>query len=694
MPNKKQQQTAKSEEQQMKICFSIESIETQKQVFPPIAFATSLYITQDKDGEIKSLIEYLPKIFGKSNILQEGNRNFYINCPVDQSKISMVLNCEDTITFFKFVLKNAKAKFISHNTAVSLASICAMDMSITPLIFVSLDQDRFHCTYLRELLINLKNGDSTSKDEALLFSNLITKRLSKLYVQKNTLNKSLSERNRFFDTNDLSDELIDNSLEDLSLIHALFKTQDTLKDEDISYLNQRKDCLSNETERIRAAFALYLITCKGIKVDAEAVTKLKNSLLPKLHEIEHQMVVDGFATYKNKSRSYEGKSLTLIKKDVRAISEYLKKNNLDTQTTKGNVKTSSDALSKSQHPTLEAYANFEGNNIISTYLPALLSSFETASQQLHPQFTPFSETGRVNGFEPNLLNLPREGGVRECFVARDNHCFIFADYESAEMRTFAQALLDIVGKSKLAERFQENAQFDPHSFLVAEYLNISYEEVLDRKSNGDKNIKQMRQMMKAANFGFMGGASARNFGAFARERYGVMDINSKKATELYNFYMRVFPEVETYFSWITKQLNFSMDNEMTVILPRSGRIAGKKRYTQVCNCFAQGVAADGALKALYEITKESYNANAVLSRCNPILFIHDEIIVETPIDKADIVAREIKKVMQNSMEHFTPDVPSIVSIAMADRWYKDAEAVYDDNRKLKLWTPTLNKQQS
>jgi DNA polymerase-1 len=260
------------------------------------------------------------------------------------------------------------------------------------------------------------------------------------------------------------------------------------------------------------------------------------------------------------------------------------------------------------------------------------------------------------------------------------------------MRTFAQALLDIVGKSKLAERFQANPLFDPHSFLVAEYLNISYEEVLERKSQGDKNIKQMRQMMKAANFGFMGGASARNFGAFARDRYGVMDINSKKANELYNFYMRVFPEVDSYFSWITSQLNSSVDDEMTVILPRSGRIAGKKRYTQVCNCFAQGVAADGALKALYEITKESFDVNAILSRCRPILFIHDEIIVETPIDKADIVAKEIKRVMEKSMEHFTPNVPSIVSIAMADRWYKDAEAKYDSNGKLISWTPNSSKQ--
>lgn len=676
----------------MKICFSIETIETPKQVFPPPFFGTSLYLAQEKEGEIQALIDYLPKIFGNSYILQESQRQFYIHYPYAKNEISLVLNCQDTITFFKFILKNAQARFIGHNVAVSLASICKFDTSIIPLVFKCLDQNRFHCTYLRELLINLKNGDSTSKDEALELGNLIPKHLNKLYIARETLDRSMPSATSNMDINDLQDDLIQNSLEEVALIYQVFRSQENQKNQAIPYLQEDKDSLVNETERIRASFALYLITCKGIKVDTNAILELKNSLLPKLHSIEHQMVADGFANYKNKNRSYEGKSLSLIKKDVKAIAEYLKNKKLDTQTTKGNTKTSSDALSKSQHPTLEAYANFEGNNIITTYLPSLLSVFETEIPQLHPQFTPFSETGRVNGFEPNLLNLPREGGVRECFVARDNHCFIFADYESAEMRTFAQALLDIVGKSKLAERFQANPLFDPHSFLVAEYLNISYEEVLERKSQGDKNIKQMRQMMKAANFGFMGGASARNFGAFARDRYGVMDINSKKANELYNFYMRVFPEVDSYFSWITSQLNSSVDDEMTVILPRSGRIAGKKRYTQVCNCFAQGVAADGALKALYEITKESFDVNAILSRCRPILFIHDEIIVETPIDKADIVAKEIKRVMEKSMEHFTPNVPSIVSIAMADRWYKDAEAKYDSNGKLISWTPNSSKQ--
>ena len=38
----------------------------------------------------------------------------------------------------------------------------------------------------------------------------------------------------------------------------------------------------------------------------------------------------------------------------------------------------------------------------------------------------------------------------------------------------------------------------------------------------------------------------------------------------------------------------------------SGRVRGGCRFTQMCNTLFQGLAADGAKKALWDITRECY----------------------------------------------------------------------------------------
>jgi len=145
--------------------------------------------------------------------------------------------------------------------------------------------------------------------------------------------------------------------------------------------------------------------------------------------------------------------------------------------------------------------------------------------------------------------------------------------------------------------------------------------------------------------------------------------------------------VREYFNWISRELNKSPDRDVNILLKRSGRIAGRRRYTQACNVFVQGVAADGALKSFYEITKTCFDRNSIFWGCRPVLFIHDEIIVEAPLEKASQVAVEVQRLMQENMQIFTPDVPSSCSPSMALRWYKNAEPIYDENGVLQIWEP-------
>jgi DNA polymerase I-like protein with 3'-5' exonuclease and polymerase domains len=65
-----------------------------------------------------------------------------------------------------------------------------------------------------------------------------------------------------------------------------------------------------------------------------------------------------------------------------------------------------------------------------------------------------------------------------------------------------------------------------------------------------------------------------------------------------------------------------------------------------------------------------------------VLFVHDEIIMESPLDKAHDAAMELKRIMEESMGYFTPDIPSLAEPTLATRWWKGAFQKFDDQGRL------------
>ena len=73
-------------------------------------------------------------------------------------------------------------------------------------------------------------------------------------------------------------------------------------------------------------------------------------------------------------------------------------------------------------------------------------------------------------------------------------------------------------------------------------------------------------------------------------------------------------------------------------------------------------------------------------RC--VAFVHDEVIVEIPIS-ADHTseAKEIDRILGESMAELTGEIPIACEYSLTDRWYKSAEAVFADGGKQRLWKP-------
>ncbi|MBF0363239.1 MAG: hypothetical protein HQK49_19610 [Oligoflexia bacterium] len=98
-----------------------------------------------------------------------------------------------------------------------------------------------------------------------------------------------------------------------------------------------------------------------------------------------------------------------------------------------------------------------------------------------------------------------------------------------------------------------------------------------------------------------------------------------------------------------------------VILP-SGRIRVNTTYCQSKNNPFQGLAADGAKEALYQLVKNNYPA---------INFIHDENLIPLSLaSDLEFHSENIKKIMVNSMKIYCPDVTIEVDLNFMFRWQK------------------------
>jgi len=121
---------------------------------------------------------------------------------------------------------------------------------------------------------------------------------------------------------------------------------------------------------------------------------------------------------------------------------------------------------------------------------------------------PLKETLRA-AIEDGLHSMPREGGVRECFVARPGYVYSSEDYAAGELVTLADACLRVVGWSKMADALNEG--LDPHLALAGTFCNKPYDVMEAAKKAKEKWLDPLRQVGKKTNFGMGGGMAELEF---------------------------------------------------------------------------------------------------------------------------------------------------------------------------------------
>lgn len=268
------------------------------------------------------------------------------------------------------------------------------------------------------------------------------------------------------------------------------------------------------------------------------------------------------------------------------------------------------------------------------------------------------------------------------------------DYECAELRSWAQCCLWMFGKSSMAELFQKDPKADPHLELAANILGITSEEAKRRKAVGDKEIKGVRQMCKAVNFGLPGGMRAKKLRESARRGYGVL-MTEAEAEERVLQWEAKWVEAKPYLNMIRNAAN-NAGSDLTVkqmAPPGHGphRVRGGVGFCDAANGFFQGLTSDGAKEALWRITRECYaDPSSPLYGCRPVAMLYDEVITEVPEHRAHEAAMRQAQLMIDAMQVWTPNVPAVCEPALMSHWTKEAESKFDANGRLVKYQPKLD----
>ena len=344
----------------------------------------------------------------------------------------------------------------------------------------------------------------------------------------------------------------------------------------------------------------------------------------------------------------------------------------------GQVKMDSDTLKGSGDSGLIEYEEtLSAQKLLNTYVPILKKGIDapiTSSPNV------LVRSGRTSWRRPNFQNPPRADGFRDCFIPREGKVFASIDYSSLELATLAQVCLHLFGYSQLADLI--NGGTDPHLWFAAKLAGISYEEAVALKDSGDPMIKERRQNAKIANFGLPGGLGVNTLVVYAKG-FGV-NLSFNEADDLIKSWKSSFPEMKEYFKMMSNA-DRSTGGSFTLQQLGSNRVRGGCFYTSGCNTLFQGLAADGAKAAMWDLTKQMY-----IDRRSPLYgvrcwaFIHDEFLFEGPEETAHIWAPHASTIMVDAMRRFTPDINIEAEPALMTRWFKSAESKYVDG-KLVPW---------
>jgi DNA polymerase-1 len=229
--------------------------------------------------------------------------------------------------------------------------------------------------------------------------------------------------------------------------------------------------------------------------------------------------------------------------------------------------------------------------------------------------------------------------IRQLFVPRPGHIFIVADYDQMELRVAGY----LSGDPNMLQVFLNGE--DIHAQAGALMYRISL----------DKVSKAQRSVGKTQNFAVL-------YGAGEDKIAQVAGTSKRNALKLIDGYYAGFPRLEPWKRKVIKDAialgdrsNPTIDPPTVLIPPygRKRRLPGLFAHPQVqmgqynravrqaINSLVQGMASNITKMAMIELAKRLPDDTRMLAQ------VHDEILVECPVERRDEILHLVRVVMAN-----------------------------------------------
>jgi DNA polymerase-1 len=252
-----------------------------------------------------------------------------------------------------------------------------------------------------------------------------------------------------------------------------------------------------------------------------------------------------------------------------------------------------------------------------------------------------TDAGRSSCKRPNLQQVPRGAAYRRCFRAPAGRVLLKADYSQLQLRIAAK----IAREGRMLAAYGRGE--DLHA-LTARSLTGKAEV-----TKGD------RQLAKAVNFGLLFGLGASGLRSYAKREYG-LGLTPEQAAAYRRAFFESYPGLARWH----RAAGRSTAKESRTVLGRRRLFDDKTPYTHRLNSPVQGSEADGAKQAMALLWERRDQCPGAF----PVLFVHDEIVVEAEEGKADAAAAWLKEAMVDGMAGVLDPVPCDVEVKAARTW--------------------------
>lgn len=268
--------------------------------------------------------------------------------------------------------------------------------------------------------------------------------------------------------------------------------------------------------------------------------------------------------------------------------------------------------------------------------------------KIHSTFDLFSpDSSRLMSKKPNIQNANRKGRLKEVFVAKEGHSFVYYDYAQLEFRVWVH-----LSQDETAIKFIQEGK-DIHRFIASRFHKKIEEEI----------TKEERNLTKIINFGSMYGLTPEDIALqhkvpleHAKQIQRIFFNICKKG---YFWLQELEQEAERnkYVKTPFGTYRFFPDIDMTFD-PRKK----KKMLDEAKNFPIQSWAVELVFIGMYKIHQQLRQRGL---DAHFVHQIHDACILEVKDEKVDEVVKIIEEYGQNPMQL---SIPLTVEIKTGKRW--------------------------